>query len=148
MERKERKNMRIKKFITGVLAAAVLVSSVPAMTTTVKAETTATQTATDATPEQEVTVKKPAKATVAAKKKSVKVTIKKVKDAKGYEVQYSTSKKFTKKTTKTSKTSKTTYTVKKLKGKKVYYVRVRAYKVVDGKKVYSKWTTVKKVKTK
>ena len=57
-----------------------------------------------------VTVKKPAKATVAAKNDSVKVTIKKVAGAAGYEVQYSTSKKFTKKTTKSKTTKKTSYT--------------------------------------
>ena len=103
----------------------------------------------DATPEQEVTVKKPAKATVAAKNDSVKVTIKKVAGAAGYEVQYSTSKKFTKKTTKSKTTKKTSYTVKSLKDKTTYYVRVRAYKLdKNGKKVYSKWTSTTKVKTK
>lgn len=107
------------------------------------------QTATDATPEQEVTVKKPAKATVAAKNNAVKVTIKKVAGAAGYEVQYSTSKKFTKKTTKSKTTKKTSYTVKSLKDKTTYYVRVRAYKLdKNGKKVYSKWTSTTKVKTK
>lgn len=113
------------------------------------AATTAETTATDATPEQEVTVKKPAKATVAAKNDSVKVTIKKVAGAAGYEVQYSTSKKFTKKTTKSKTTKKTSYTVKSLKDKTTYYVRVRAYKLdKNGKKVYSKWTSTTKVKTK
>ena len=99
--------------------------------------------------EQEVTVKKPAKATVAAKNNAVKVTIKKVAGAAGYEVQYSTSKKFTKKTTKSKTTKKTSYTVKSLKDKTTYYVRVRAYKLdKNGKKVYSKWTSTTKVKTK
>ncbi len=69
----------------------------------------------------------------------------------GYEVQYSTSKKFTKKNTKTTtvknaKTKKTT--VKKLAKGKKYYVRVRAYKTVDGKKIYSAWSSVKNVKVK
>ena len=88
-------------------------------------------------------------AVVAAKNDSVKVTIKKVAGAAGYEVQYSTSKKFTKKTTKSKTTKKTSYTVKSLKDKTTYYVRVRAYKLdKNGKKVYSKWTSTTKVKTK
>jgi len=37
--------------------------------------------------------------------------------------------------------------VKKLKAKKKYYVRVRTYKTVKGKKVYSSWSKVKSIKT-
>ena len=136
--------MKMKKLAAALLAAAVLTTTVAPTATPVFAAT-----ATDATPEQEVTVKKPAKATVAAKNDSVKVTIKKVAGAAGYEVQYSTSKKFTKKTTKSKTTKKTSYTVKSLKDKTTYYVRVRAYKLdKNGKKVYSKWTSTTKVKTK
>ncbi len=87
--------------------------------------------------------------------KSFKATWKKVSGVKGYQIQYSTSKKFTKKTTKsvTIKKNKTTSkTVKKLKAKKKYYVRIRTYKNVklNGKtiKVYSSWTKAKTVKTK
>ena len=47
------------------------------------------------------------------------------------------------------KKSKTTkLTVKKLKKKKKYYVRMRSYKMVNGKKVYSSWSKTKTVKTK
>lgn len=47
------------------------------------------------------------------------------------------------------KKKKTTkYKVKKLKAKKKYYVRVRTYKTVKGKKVYSAWSKVKSIKTK
>lgn len=42
----------------------------------------------------------------------------------------------------------TKYKVKKLKAKKKYYVRVRTYKTVKGKKVYSSWSKVKSIKTK
>ena len=42
---------------------------------------------------------------------------------------------------------KTTKTIKKLKNKKTYYVQVRTYKSVDGKRYYSKWSKAKKVKT-
>ncbi len=61
-------------------------------------------------------------------------------------MQYSTSKSFKKKTTKTTKSTK--LTIKKLKSKKNYYVRVRAYKVVNGQNIYGSWSSVKKVKVK
>lgn len=76
----------------------------------------------------------------------IKVTIKKVKGATKYQIKYSTSKKFTKKATKTVTTKKTTKTIKKLKKNKKYYVKVRAYKKVNGKKYYGKWSKVKTVK--
>lgn len=131
----------IKKLVCGVLAAAVLATGVPV--TTVPAATTATS----ATPGQEVAVKKPSKVACKTTKNSVKVTIKKVAGAAGYQVQYATNKKMTS-GKKTVTTKKTTYTVKKLKAKTTYYVRVRSYKIVNGKKVYSKWTSAKKVTTK
>ena len=84
--------------------------------------------------------------------KSLKVSIKKQStQVTGYEMQYSTSKKFTKSTTKTKtiKSYKTTSTtIKSLKAKKTYYVRVRTYKTVNGKKYYSTWSTTKSKKTK
>lgn len=98
--------------------------------------------------------KKPKKTSISkikAQKKGFKVTWKKVSNAKGYQVKYSTSKKFTKKTSKTAtvkKATTTSKTVKDLKKKKTYYVKVRSYKTVNGKKVYSDWSNVKKVKTK
>lgn len=88
-------------------------------------------------------------------KKSLKISWSKVSGVTGYQIQYSTTSKFTKKTTKslTIKKNKTTSaTVKKLKAKKKYYVRVRTYKNVklNGKtvKVYSSWTKAKTIKTK
>ena len=36
----------------------------------------------------------------------------------------------------------------KLKAKKKYYVRVRTYKIVDGTKIYSDWSSSKNIKTK
>lgn len=84
-------------------------------------------------------------------KKSFKVNWKKVSAAKGYELQYSTSKKFAKKNTKTitvKKNSTTSKTVKKLKKNKKYYVRIRTFKTVGGKKIYSDWSKAKTVKTK
>ena len=69
-----------------------------------------------------------------------------VKGAKGYQLQYALSKKFKKK--KSIQTKKTKYIIKKLKKKKTYYIRVRAYKMNGKKKVYGKWSKVKKIKVK
>ena len=87
---------------------------------------------------------------VKAAKKAISVIWKKVGGVKGYQVQVATDKKFKKnKKTVTIKKQKTTKTtVKKLKAKKKYYVRVRTYKIVNGKKVYSSWSKVKSVKPK
>lgn len=84
-------------------------------------------------------------------KKSFKATWKKSSKTwtTGYQVQYSTSKKFKKAKTATVKSyKKTKVTVKKLKKRKTYYVHMRTYKTVKGKKYYSGWSKVKKVKTK
>ena len=74
---------------------------------------------------------------------------KKATQVTGYQVQYSTSKKFTGAKTKTLTSYKTTsVTLKSLKAKKTYYVRVRTYKTVNGKKYYSAWSSYKYKKTK
>ena len=87
---------------------------------------------------------------VKAAKKAIAVEWKKVSGVKGYQIQVATDKKFKKnKKTVTVKKQKTTkVTVKKLKAKKKYYVRIRTYKTVKGKKIYSSWSKVKTVKTK
>lgn len=84
------------------------------------------------------------------KKKSFAIKWKKqAKQTTGYEIQYSTHKKFKGAKTVTIKKNKTTSTnVKKLKTKKKYFVRVRTYKTVNGQKFYSEWTKAKSVKTK
>ena len=89
-------------------------------------------------------------ASAKAGKKSIKVTWKKVKGIKGYQIQYSTNKKFKKgnKTITVKSAKSTSATIKKLKSKKKYYVRMRTYKVVNGKKVYSAWSKAKSVKVK
>ena len=67
----------------------------------------------------------------------------------GYEIQYSTTKSFKSYKTKTVTSNKTTSaTIKSLKAKTTYYVRIRTYKTVNGKKVYSGWSTIKTTKTK
>lgn len=91
-----------------------------------------------------------------ASKNTVTVKWKKqTKQTAGYEIQYSTSSKFTKKTTKTVKVTKNSTTSKKitkLKAKKKYYVRIRTYQTVKvGKKstkIYSGWSKAKMVTTK
>ena len=79
-----------------------------------------------------------------SKKGRLKLFLGKVTGAKCYQLQYALNKKFKKK--KSIQTKKTKYTIKKLKKKKTYYIRVRAYKMNGKKKVYGKWSTVKKVK--
>lgn len=118
----------------------------PSEVTTKQAETT--------------TVKAPGKAKIKKvykKKRSakkLKVKLKKVKGAKGYQVAVYKSKKNAKKnkkalTKKYTKKLKVTLKSKKLKKKKKLYVKARAY-VLDGNgiKVFGKWSAIKKRKTK
>ena len=85
-------------------------------------------------------------------KKQIKVTwTKRTAQVDGYEIQYSTTSKFTNATTKTLKVKNyktNSKVIKKLKAKKTYWVKVRTYKTVNGVKYYSNWSKVKKVKTK
>lgn len=77
------------------------------------------------------------------KKKGKKLTLKwsKVKGVSGYEIKYSNSSKFKKAKTKKVKGCKVTL---KLKNKKKYYVKIRAYKKVGKQIVYGKYTKSKK----
>ncbi len=74
-----------------------------------------------------------------------KVTFVAVVGAKGYQIQYATDKKF-KKGRKTAVTSKIYFKPKNLKKKKKYYVRFRAYKIINENKVYTNWSSVRVVK--
>ena len=84
-----------------------------------------------------------------AEKNALTVQWKKGKKIDGYEIQYSLKENFkgAKKVT-VSKAGKTSAGLKKLESGKTYYVRIRAYKKVNGKKYYSEWSRVlsKKVK--
>ena len=133
--------------VTPVVPVTPTVPETPVVPVTPSAPATSTQTVKTS---KKVTVSAPKISKVTKGKKSFKVTWKKVSGVKGYQVQYSTDKKFKKGTkTTTIKSSKTTSkTVNKLKAKKKYYVRVRAYKIVNGKAVYSKWSSSKTVTTK
>lgn len=64
----------------------------------------------------------------------------------GYQIRYSYYKNFKKSKYKTSR--KTSYTVKGLKRKKTCYVKVRAYKIIDGKKCYGSYSSYKRIKVK
>ncbi|MGN0531328.1 MAG: metallophosphoesterase [Eubacterium sp.] len=67
----------------------------------------------------------------------------------GYQVQYSTGSKFTNPKTYTiSNTSTISKTISNLSAKKRYYVRVRTYKTVNGKRYYSSWSGYKSTVTK
>ena len=82
-------------------------------------------------------------------KKSITVSIKKVNNVSGYQIQYSTSQSFkTKKTVSLSNPKTVKKTIKNLKSKKKYYVRIRAYKKVSNKTYFSSWSKTKSVKTK
>lgn len=80
--------------------------------------------------------------------KSKKMTIRfsAQSDVKGYQIQYSTNKKF--KSAKTKKVTKSNATLKRLKKKKIYYVRVRAYIKKGSKTYYGDWSKIKKIKVK
>lgn len=97
-----------------------------------------------------LTVTKTSIKKVTAKSKSLKISWKKKNGVTGYEVQVALKKNFKtglKKAT-IKGAGKTSLTVKKLKSKKNYYIRVRAYKKVGSKKYYSKWSSVNRKKTK
>ena len=68
----------------------------------------------------------------------------------GYQLQYALNSKFTsgKKTVTISSNKTVSKKVTKLKASKKYYVRVRTYKTVSGKKYYSAWSKAKAVTTK
>lgn len=108
-----------------------------------------------AAPTKKPSVKAPAKVTnvkaVNQKGKKVAVSWKKLPKVAGYQVQISTSKKFTKSTTKTYGIKKYTTvkkTVSKLSLKKKYYVRVRAYNKSGKTMKYGKYSLVKSVTVK
>ena len=78
--------------------------------------------------------------------KQATVTWKKAKSISGYQISYSQNSSMKKAKTLTVKGSATRATLKKLVSKKKYYVWIRTYKVVSGKKYYSKWSSKKSVK--
>jgi len=80
------------------------------------------------------------------KGKTIKIKLKKIRGAERYQIRYATNKSIKK--YKTIHTKKWRCTIKQLKAKRIYYVKVRAYKIVKKKKYYSSWSKIKKVKVK
>ncbi len=154
----------------GELTAKVTVTVRPGETTTAQEPTTIAPETTKApvttvapvvtTTKATAKPKAPGKVKIkkAYKKKSAKkltVKIKKIKGVKGYQVRVFKNKKKAKKNKKAivkkyvkKNKAKLVIKNKKLKKKKKLYVRVRAYKVFNGKKIFGKWSKVKKVKIK
>lgn len=99
-----------------------------------------------------VTVK-PQKATISSVKSKSRKTLyvkwKRNTKSSGYYVVIAKNKSFKsgKKSAFVTKNSTTSKTFKKLSSRKNYYVKVRAYKTVSGKKIYGSYSSVKRVKT-
>ena len=99
---------------------------------------------------------KPGKAKVASVKspsrKRLTVKWNRIAAIDGYQLQYSTNKNFKKgSATKTSTITKARTTTRKysgLKSRKKYYVRIRAYKTISGKRVYGAWSSRKSIRVK
>lgn len=80
-------------------------------------------------------------------KKMVKISWKRISNSSGYEIYRSTKRKIGYKKIATIKTAKTTsYKNKVQKRNKTYYYKIRVYKKVKGIKIYSKYSTIKKIK--
>lgn len=99
-------------------------------------------------------VKKPAKVTGLnvrnKKKRKVVVSWNPKVDVSGYQIQYARNKSFTraKRSILVGKWWSFKKVISNLKKNKIYYVRVRAYKKLSGKRIYGKWSKVKKIKIK
>ena len=95
-------------------------------------------------------IRQSAPALKSSKSRQMTVSWKKDTRATGYQIMYSTDKKFRKnvKTVNIKKYKTTHCTVKKLARNKRYYVRVRSYKKVSGGKLYGSWSSTKNVKIK
>lgn len=89
------------------------------------------------------------KSVKSTKTKTATVLWDKVSGASGYVVVYATDSKFKKaKTVTVKKGSTLKATIKKLSKGKKYYFKVRAYKTVNGKKLYGAYSAVKNIKVK
>ena len=93
-----------------------------------------------------IVLKKSTLSSLKTGKKSAMLSWKTITGSTGYQIQYSTSKNFSKaNTVKIAGAGKRFTTIKKLTSKKTYYVRIRAYKIVNKKTVYGAWSVSKKV---
>ena len=86
---------------------------------------------------------------ITSKSKKATISWKKVSGASGYQIYMATSKKGKYSKVKTITSGKTVkYTKGSLKKKKTYYFKIRTYKTVSGKKIYSSYSSVKSIKVK
>lgn len=133
-----------KKVATVSSSGTVSLKGTGKVTITVKAAATSSYKA--ASKKITITVKPKKQAVSVSKKIKRRLTFKwkKDKQASGYELVYSTNKKFTHKTIRRKSQSKTSYTLKGLKKGRVYYVKVRSFKTVNGKRIYGTYSTTRK----
>ena len=81
-----------------------------------------------------------------AGKKKVTVSFKRVAGVTGYQIAYSANKKQYQYVNVSAKNTKTV--LQNLESKRNYYVKVRAYKTIDGKQYYGAYSSVKRIKAK
>ena len=95
------------------------------------------------------TVSKPKKVksvSVKSKRKALKLKWKRSSNVAGYQICYSPSSKFKKKSS--MWTADTSIILRNLKARKKYFVKVRAYSIQNGKKIYGSYSKVVSKKTK
>jgi len=80
-------------------------------------------------------------------KKSFRASWSKQDEADGYQIRYSTKKNMKKAKIKKVGAAKEKVKIKKLKKRKTYYVQIRAFKTINGKNYYGKWSKKAKIRT-
>ena len=85
---------------------------------------------------------------ITTKNKKATIKWKKVSGASKYQIYMSTSKNGKYSKIKTTSSSATSYTKAKLKKNKKYYFKIRSYKTVSGKNIYSSYSSIKSIKVK
>lgn len=99
------------------------------------------------TPGTKVKVKKVSlKSAKKLKNGKIKAVWTKMKNIDGYELQYASNKSFKKAVKKNIKKKYTSYSIRRMKNKKYIYIRIRAYKKVNRKKVYGPYSRKIRVK--
>ena len=91
---------------------------------------------------------RPKISSVKSYKEAFKASFENTSSISGIQLRYSLKNNMSASTTLNLKSNAKSKKVIGLKSKKTYYVRIRTYKIVDGKKYYSAWSKVKSVKTK
>lgn len=84
------------------------------------------------------------------KKGTIRLRWKRAGQGNGYQIQYALRKSFKKgkKSILVKKKTTLTRTIKKCRSGKTYYVRVRSYKKIDGKRVYGPFSKIKRIRVK